>query len=198
MGQFVDWDIAAATAGLLGRTGPAVTREEAADVVAELRRLTDEAAGHVASFTGLTAAVDHPPVQVVDRRAWARANVDGLRTVVAPLLARLTGDRTPGPVAAGIGGRVTGVQTGTVLAYLSGRVLGQYEVFATDPGQLLLVAPNVLEAERRIEAHPRDFRLRVWTRAVSLVWTTAGMCVRAESVTPLAIDMKGEGWSRVK
>src|SRR5690625_3914779 len=40
--------------------------------------------------------------------------------------------------------------------------------------------------------------LTVWTRAVSLVWITAGMRARARSVTPLAIDMNGEGWPRVK
>ena len=50
---------------------------------------------------------------------------------------------------------MTGVQTGTVLAYLSGKVLGQYEVFSADPGQLLLVAPNIVEAERKLEGYPR-------------------------------------------
>ncbi|HEX5741997.1 MAG TPA: zinc-dependent metalloprotease [Pilimelia sp.] len=204
MGQFVNWDVAAATAGLLGRTGPAVTREEAADVVAELRRLADEAAGHVAAFTGLTAAVDHPPVRVVDRRAWARANVEGLRTVVTPLITRLTRDRTPGPVAAGVGGRVTGVQTGTVLAYLSGRVLGQYEVFATDPGQLLLVAPNVLEAERRIEAHPRDFRLWVClhevthrTQFTAVPWLRAHFLDEVGRFVEASAD-PGELWERLR
>jgi coenzyme F420 biosynthesis associated uncharacterized protein len=48
-----------------------------------------------------------------------------------------------------------------VLAYLSGKVLGQYEVFSGDPGQLLLVAPNIVDAERRLGVEPRDFRLWV-------------------------------------
>ncbi|HEX6872657.1 MAG TPA: zinc-dependent metalloprotease, partial [Micromonosporaceae bacterium] len=56
---------------------------------------------------------------------------------------------------------------GTVLAYLSGRVLGQYEVFASDPGQLLLVAPNIVEIERKLEAQPRDFRLWVCLHEVT-------------------------------
>ena len=48
MAQFVDWDLAAATAGALGKSGPRVSYAEATDVVGDLRRLTDEAAGHVA------------------------------------------------------------------------------------------------------------------------------------------------------
>lgn len=161
MAQFVDWDLAAATAGALGKSGPAVTYEEATQVVAELRALTDEAAGHVAEYTGLRAQVDHPPVRVVDRKDWAAVNISGLREVIMPLVSRISGDKQPGPLADAIGSRVTGVQAGTVLAYLSGRVLGQYEVFSSDPGQLVLVAPNIVEVERKLGADPRDFRLWV-------------------------------------
>ena len=161
MTQFVDWDLAAATAGALGKTGPAVTFEEATDVVADLRRLTEEAAGHVADYTGLRAQVEHPLVRVVDRRDWAATNIAGLREVITPLVSRLTGDKAPSPITDAIGSRVTGVQAGTVLAYLSGRVLGQYEVFSKDPGELLLVAPNIVEVERKLGADPHDFRLWV-------------------------------------
>lgn len=161
MAQFVDWDLAAATAGALGKSGPAVTYEEATQVVGELRALTDEAAGHVAEFTGLRAQVDHPPVRVVDRKDWAAVNIAGLKEVIVPLIGRLSGDRQPGAMADAVGSRLTGVQAGSVLAYLSGRVLGQYEVFSADPGQLMLVAPNIVEVERRLGAEPRDFRLWV-------------------------------------
>ena len=167
MAQFVDWDLAAATAGALSKTGPAVTLEEATHVVADLRALTEEAAGHVAAYTGLTPQVDVPPVRVVDRRDWAKVNIAGLQRVIGPLVSRLSGDTRPGPFADAIGSRVTGVQAGTILAYLSGRVLGQYEVFSGEPGQLLLNAPNIVEVERRIGADPRDFRLWVCLHEVT-------------------------------
>jgi coenzyme F420 biosynthesis associated uncharacterized protein len=167
MAQLVDWDLAAATAGALGKSGPRVSYEEATGVVADLRRLTDEAAGHVIGYTGLRSQVAHPPVRVVDRRDWAAANISGLRDVITPLVNRLTGERAPGPVTEAIGSRLTGVQAGTVLAYLSGRVLGQYEVFSSDPGQLLLVAPNIVEVERKLQADPRDFRLWVCLHEVT-------------------------------
>jgi len=167
MAQFVDWDLAAATAGALGKSGPRASFEEASGVVADLRRLTEEAAGHVADYTGLRSQVAHPPVRVVDRRDWAAVNISGLREVVSPLMTRLSGDKQPGPFTDAIGSRITGVQAGSVLAYLSGRVLGQYEVFSSDPGQLLLVAPNIVEVERKLGADPRDFRLWVCLHEVT-------------------------------
>jgi coenzyme F420 biosynthesis associated uncharacterized protein len=167
MAQLVDWELAAATARTLGRSGPRVTMQEAADVVADLRRLADEAAGHVEAYTGLTAQVPAPPVRVVDRADWAGINIAGLRQVVTPLMNQLTAHRPTGALTDTVGSRITGVQAGTVLAYLSGKVLGQYEVFSSDPGQLLIVAPNVVDAERKLGADPRDFRLWVCLHEVT-------------------------------
>jgi coenzyme F420 biosynthesis associated uncharacterized protein len=167
MAQFVDWDLAAATAAALGRTGPQVSYDEAVEVVNDLRRLTDEAAGHVLEYTQMRPVGPDPGVHVVDRRDWAKANIVGLKQVVQPLAERLAGGRGPTPVASAIGGRLTGVQAGTVLAYLSGRVLGQYEVFSADPGQLMLVAPNIVDVERKLGADPRDFRLWVCLHEVT-------------------------------
>jgi coenzyme F420 biosynthesis associated uncharacterized protein len=167
MAQFVDWDLAAATAGALGKSGPRVSYTEAADVVAQLRQLTDEAAQQVAAFTDLRPAVGVPPVRVVDRADWAAVNIAGLRQVIAPLVNQLSPKVQPGALAMAVGSRLTGVQAGTVLAYLSGKVLGQYEVFSSDPGQLLLVAPNIVEVERKLQADPRDFRLWVCLHEVT-------------------------------
>ncbi|MBU2663295.1 zinc-dependent metalloprotease [Actinoplanes bogorensis] len=167
MAQFVDWDLAAATAGALSKSGPAVSYDDAMAVVTDLRNLTDEAAGHVAAYTGLSSQVEVPPVRVVDRKDWAAVNIAGLKQVIIPLVTRLSGDKQPGGLADAIGSRVTGVQAGTILAYLSGRVLGQYEVFSGNPGQLLLNAPNIVEVERKLGADPRDFRLWVCLHEVT-------------------------------
>jgi len=167
MVQFVDWDLAATTAGTLSRSGPKVSYAEAATVVAELRQFTELAEGHVREFTELRPQVSHPPVRVVDRPDWAAVNLAGLDKVFTPLVARLTQGREPGPIAQMVGSRVAGVQAGTVLAYLAGRVLGQYEVFSSDPGQLMLVAPNIVDVERKLGADPRDFRLWVCLHEVT-------------------------------
>ena len=104
---------------------------------------------------------------MVDRGDWASVNIDGLQQVIDPLASKLTKGQEPSGLAAMIGPRLTGVQAGTVLAYLSGRVLGQFEVFSSDPGELMLVAPNIVEVERKIEAVPRDFRLWVCLHEVT-------------------------------
>lgn len=167
MAQFVDWDLAAATAAALGKSGPHISYAEAADAVIDLRNLTDEAAGHVAEYTGLQSQVAYPPVKVVDRVDWATANAEGLRQVMDPLAERISGGAIPHPVVAAVGSRATAIQAGAILAYLSGKVLGQYEVFGSDPGRLLLVAPNIVEAERAIGADSRDFRLWVCLHEVT-------------------------------
>ena len=163
----VDWDLAVATAGALVKSGPKVTYAEAADVVTELRNLTDLAERHVQEYTGLTARVDHPPVRVVDRRDWVASNVNGLQQVMTPLIDQLARRGTVNSVTRLIGSKATGVQAGTVFAYLSGKVLGQYEVFSGEPGQLLLVAQNIVEAERKLSADPTDFRLWVCLHEVT-------------------------------
>ena len=70
---------------------------------------------------------------VVDRPGWIRANVDGFRVVLDPLVQRMAENGTaapqPGSLVTAVGSRVTGMQAGLILAYLAGRVLGQYELF---------------------------------------------------------------------
>jgi coenzyme F420 biosynthesis associated uncharacterized protein len=164
--NLVDWDLAVRTARRLVKPGPAVSPQEAAAVVEELRSLAAQAQGHVRAYTGL-AADDDSSVSVVDRPGWVQANVDGFRLVLEPLLDRLAAKRTgptAGAVVTAVGSRVTGVQVGTILAYLASRVLGQYELFlppGQGPGRLTLVAPNILATERQLDVDPHDFRLWV-------------------------------------
>src|SRR3712207_4875764 len=75
-------------------------------------------------------------------------------------------DSRPGPLAMAIGSRATGVQAGGILAFLSSRVLGQYELFGTG-GRLLLVAPNIVATERKLGVDPADFRLWVCLHEVT-------------------------------
>jgi coenzyme F420 biosynthesis associated uncharacterized protein len=164
--ELVDWDLAVATGARLVRPGPRLSRAEADEVVADLRRLAAEAEGHVVAYTGLVPRGEAPPVVVVDRKEWIRSNVAGLRSVTGPLLGKL-GERRSGPMSRGIGRYITGLQIGSALAFLSTKVLGQFEVFLPPEevpgpgGRLALVAPNVAEVERKIGAVPRDFRLWV-------------------------------------
>lgn len=170
MTDMVDWDLAVSAATRLGGGGPPVGRREAAAAVEELGRAALAAEQHVADFTHLSApeAVVHPPVRVVDRVDWARANVAGFQTVLGPVVERLQeGKGAPGPVATAVGSRITGVQMGAILAFLSSRVLGQFEVLSAAPGALLLVAPNIVAAEQALRVVPADFRLWVCIHEVT-------------------------------
>ncbi|MEU6365460.1 zinc-dependent metalloprotease [Streptomyces sp. NPDC046931] len=171
----VDWNLAVATATRLVRPGPEVSRDEARAVVAELRRHAKASEEHVRGFTRMgEEGVHDTPVLVVDRPGWVRANVAGFREILKPLLGKMEQRRgnTPGGVVLGtVGGKVTGVELGMLLSFLSSRVLGQYETFApatrelpageNGGGRLLLVAPNIVHVERELDVQPHDFRLWV-------------------------------------
>ena len=129
----IDWDLAISTGVRFARQGPQVSLADARAVVAELRGLTAVVQQPVREVTGLTSQGSAGPVAVVDRAGWIRANVGGFRVVLEPLAEKLAerGNSVPaaGSVLGAVGSRITGVQAGLILAYLSSRVLGQYELF---------------------------------------------------------------------
>lgn len=172
----IDWNVAVQTGTRLVRPGPQVSHDEAREVVAELRDLSALAHGHVRDFTGMASEDDPAPATVVDRPGWIRANLDGFRVVLEPLMEQMQERRGGGLLSGGpggvvveaIGSRVTGMQVGAILAYMASRVLGQYELFLPpDPsgraptGRLTLVAPNIVQVEQELSVDSRDFRLWV-------------------------------------
>jgi coenzyme F420 biosynthesis associated uncharacterized protein len=170
--QMIDWDVAISTGVRWARPGPQVSLGEARAVVAELRALAATVSEPVQALTGMSSPGDDGGwVAIVDRPGWIRANVDGFRVVLDPLAEHLREHGNaplPGGVVGAVGSRITGVQAGLILAYLAGRVLGQYELFLPpDPaapngvapaGRLTLVAPNILMVERELGVNPHDFR----------------------------------------
>ena len=183
----IDWDVAISTGVRFARQGPQIGLTDARAVVAELRGLTAVVQQPVRELTGLTSQGAVGPVAVVDRPGWIKANVGGFRVVLEPLAERLAerGNALPaaGSVFGTIGSRATGMQAGLVLAYLSSRVLGQYELFlppgeagpsangvngnangtsangtGASVGRLTLVAPNIVMVERELGVDPHDFR----------------------------------------
>jgi coenzyme F420 biosynthesis associated uncharacterized protein len=173
----IDWDVAISTGTRWARPGPQVSLAEARRTVSELRDLAGAVQQPVYEVTGMSAGHNGSlgRVAVVDRPGWIRANVDGFRVVLEPLVEQLR-ERAPGGgsatsrsggVVTAVGSRVTGIQAGLILAYLSSRVLGQYELFlppetspvdGEQPGRLTLVAPNIVMVERELGVDTHDFR----------------------------------------
>jgi coenzyme F420 biosynthesis associated uncharacterized protein len=158
MADPVDWALAAATGARLAPSGPHDDREDVEAAVRQLRRASERAVQPVADVTGLDAPFEAHLSVLVGRRAWVTSNVEQLRTATEPVADVLGGDGNR--VVRAVGSRTTALQMGAVLAWLSSKVLGQYEAFGAQ-GRLLLVAPNIVHAERQLDVPPTDFRLWV-------------------------------------
>jgi coenzyme F420 biosynthesis associated uncharacterized protein len=166
--SMVDWTVALNTATRLVKPGPEISKEGAAAVVAELRGYANRAESYVRDVTELQAGSGTAPVLVVDRPRWIQANLDGFRQILLPLNAKVIERmKQSNPTMANLGPRITGVEVGALLSYLSSKVLGQFDPFfpgsnsAAPGGRLLLVAPNIVAIERELDVDPADFRLWV-------------------------------------
>ncbi|WP_228551925.1 zinc-dependent metalloprotease [Mumia zhuanghuii] len=173
--SMIDWDFALTTAARMTRPGPEIGGSEADEVVAELREGAARSEGPVREFTGLSAESATAPVLVVDRSGWVEANVSSFEVVMRPMLEKVQASaqakgQAPGRFARTVGARVTGAEVGAALAFMSTKVLGQFDPFYSLPardgglpvgGRLLLVAPNVVHVERELDVDAHDFRLWV-------------------------------------
>ncbi len=167
--QLVNWDIAASTAASLTPAGPTMTPADIARAVQNMRELADVSVGHVHAISGLDAARDlrDSELLIVDRASWSKANSQSFRTLMEPALDQLAASRPEVLKSASLalGGSVTGAQLGAILAFLSSKVLGQYDPFVPSRngqgGRLMLVAPNIISVERELNVDPSDFRLWV-------------------------------------
>jgi len=157
----IDWGVAVKTGQSFVQPGPAVTPEQATEAVTGLHTAAERARGHVADYTGLSADPARTPVLVVDRPNWIAAAVDGFAVLADPLERRLADVKGVSPLVRLAGAHVTGLEVGAMLAFLSSRVLGQFDPYSGPAGRLLLIAPNIVAAERELDVPPEDFRLWV-------------------------------------
>jgi coenzyme F420 biosynthesis associated uncharacterized protein len=160
VGRAVDWKFAGAVGARLARSAPPVsdyTRRQAIDDLAEA---AVSAEAPVREITQLFTDEPAPSARIVDRRDWIRSAAESMRVMTG-------GADSPNN---SIAGRITGAQTGAVLAFISSGILGQYDPFALEDsgrGTLLLVYPNVISVERQLKLAPKDFRLWVCLHEVT-------------------------------
>jgi coenzyme F420 biosynthesis associated uncharacterized protein len=163
----IDWDLAVSAASRMAGPGPTITRADADEAVAELKAGAHRSTPLVREFTGLVAEERTAPVLVVDRHGWIQANADGFAQVLSPLVDRLQEKKgAPSPLTEAVGSRVTGLEVGTLLGFMSSKVLGQFDPFyapvgSSEAGRLLLVAPNIVHTENEMGVDRTDFRLWV-------------------------------------
>ena len=159
VGRTVDWGFAATVGAKLARPGPAATEYTRRQVVDQLASAALRAELPVREVTGLNEGGEVSDARIVDRPQWIRAATQSMRV--------MTGGAEDGDKPNFITGRVTGAQTGAVLAFISSGILGQYDPFGANGGELLLVYPNVIAVERQLRVLPADFRLWVCLHEVT-------------------------------
>jgi coenzyme F420 biosynthesis associated uncharacterized protein len=181
----VDWRVAERVAAwAIARRAPSV-RYDADELSRSFAAATAKAEELVTASTGWQAPTPARSV-VTDRLGWARANVASFQRLLTPALAKFERRREerreerrrsatrpawlvdlPEPIAsrvAGAGRSASGAQLGAVLAWMSTRVLGQYDLLLTeemadDQDLLYYVGPNVVDLEQRHGFAPEEFRL---------------------------------------
>lgn len=159
VGRTVDWNFAATFGAKLARPAPPATEYTRRQAIDQLADSSRRAELPVREVTGLNEGGVVSDARIIDRPEWIRAASQSMRT--------MTGGSENGDKPHFITGRVTGAQTGAVLAFISSGILGQYDPFADNGGELLLVYPNVIAVERQLRVVPADFRLWVCLHEVT-------------------------------
>ena len=147
----VDWQVATATGRFLVPPGVDVRRAEIAAVVDDLRGCAERAVGAIAAAAELPAT-GSAQVWIVGREGWVQA-----ATQMARAMLTTVGQQPPAALSEKVGARFAGTQLGAAFAFVGTRILGQFDPYSATP-RLLLVAPNIVAAERAMGAEPHGFR----------------------------------------
>ncbi|MCV7299837.1 zinc-dependent metalloprotease [Mycobacterium barrassiae] len=157
VGRAVDWKFATEVGEKLVRPGPAASDYTRCQVIEQLPEASRQAEVPVREVTGLNEGGEIPEARIVDRPQWIHAAAQSMRVMTGGT------DKPKGFIS----GRIAGAQTGAVLAFVSQGILGQYDPFGRQGGELLLVYPNVIGVERQLRVQPSDFRLWVCLHEVT-------------------------------
>lgn len=148
----IAWSLARGLARQFSGPLPETSRADAVRLTADLRVTAKRAGEMVFAFLGLPGA-GAATVRVVDWDSWAKAIEAMTETLTAELPVR----------GSALSRRIRGIGSaavvGAVLGKVSGRLLGQYDGLTGDV--LYLLAPTIVDHERRLGLIPADFRLWV-------------------------------------
>ncbi len=178
MSVSVDWSTARGVAAKIGNSDGDVDREALARLASDMVALTSQAEELVAAETGLVSLAGPARGRVTDRAGWVDANLASFDRLTRPLLAKLNeaSDEEPSrlgaaiskvfePVAGKIGPKFAGAEVGALLGWMSGRVIGQYDLLIIEDENpeaqdlVYYVGPNVMSMEKRYGFPPSEFRL---------------------------------------
>lgn len=162
----VEWALAERTAVRLARRHRVPMRGDDG-LTGQLPGLVARAEELVATETRLLSVAGSAKAIVVDRPAWAARNVHSFRRLMTPFTEQhrerfASSTSRVSQVGLKVGGKVTAVELGALLGWMSARVLGQYEMLmAGDDGSdtVYVVGPNLVDLEERHGFDRDQFRL---------------------------------------
>ncbi|HVM55486.1 MAG TPA: zinc-dependent metalloprotease [Acidimicrobiales bacterium] len=161
----VAWDLAERVAVRVAGREPFADSYHHDSLVPDFAELTAEAEDLVAEETGLRSLAGPARARVTDRAGWVRANLTAFRRMLLPVTEKLASRLDEEALSAKVTRSVAGVEIGTLLGWMSTRVLGQYDLLIVeeegdaDQDFVYYVGPNVLAIEKRYGFPPREFRL---------------------------------------
>jgi coenzyme F420 biosynthesis associated uncharacterized protein len=163
----VDWQLAERVAVRAAGREPFAESYLADSLQADFDAATAEAEELVTAATGLRSLSGPARARVTDRAGWVSANVASFQRLLRPVTDKL-GEKMGSSIGAGITRKVGGAEVGMLLGWMSGRVLGQYDMLVIedpavaspdDQDVVYYVGPNVLALEKRFAFPPKEFRL---------------------------------------
>ena len=164
MSDAVDWALAARIAKRVAGQEPLAESYLYHSLEPDFAEATVRAEELVALETGLRSLDGPARGRVIDRGDWIDANIRSFQRLLRPLTESLTEKLADGPMSKA-SERLGAVQLGSILGWMSRRVLGQYDLLLTededpqDQDLVYYVGPNVLALEKRFAFPPGEFRL---------------------------------------
>src|SRR5213592_4126414 len=131
MTEPVAWDLAERVAIRVAGREPFAESYHYASLQPDFDEFTALAEALVADVTGLRSLTGPARARVTDRAGWVRANVASFRRLLRPVLDRIGPRMATSPLAP-VTRTVAGAQLGTMLGWMSTRVLGQYDLLLVE------------------------------------------------------------------
>ena len=162
--EAISWELAEKVAVRVAGHEPLADSYHYASLAPDFEELTAQAEDLVEQATGLRSAAGPARARVTDRPGWIHANIASFQRLLRPITEKV-GPRLASSPVAPVSRAVTGAQLGTMLGWMSSRVLGQYDLLLIeeerpeDQDIVYFVGPNIIGLEKRFGFPPREFRL---------------------------------------